>query len=208
MRSIVNPAPVVVDQSVAGSFAGLLRLPAQAEEHPKPVILCWRLEMSIVISEDCAAPPPHVPDPPSTPTVCTVPPSAREMPPSSPPPLDPLSLPDLDAASELAASRELDPLELEPLPDPDEPLELAELPELDPLELATPPELDPPAEPETAASFVVQLPVVELLPHAPATTARHARHPFNATHGRTLLVVLPMAMIVPNFQGLRCPHPT
>jgi hypothetical protein len=120
MRSIVSPAPFVVDHSVSGSFVGSLRFPAQAEEHPKPVIFCWRLETSIVTSEDCAAPPPHVPDPPSTPTVCTEPPSDDDIPPSSPVPLDWL-LPALDVAPELV-----------PLPEWDAPLELVELPELDP----------------------------------------------------------------------------
>src|SRR5579862_308109 len=101
MRSIVNPAPFVVDQSVSGSFAGSLRLPPHAEEHPKPVILCWRLETLIVTSEACAAPPLHVPDPPSTPTVCTRPASVGGMPPSDSSPPDPLPIPELDPAPEL-----------------------------------------------------------------------------------------------------------
>src|SRR5579864_8022469 len=93
-----NPAPVVVDQSVSGSLAALLRVLPQAEEFPHPVILCWRLEISTVTSDDCAAPPLHVPDPPSTPTVCTGPPSAGDVPASSP---TPLTLPELASRLEL-----------------------------------------------------------------------------------------------------------
>src|SRR5579863_5172390 len=155
MRSIVKPAPVVVDQSVSGSFVGSLRLPPQAEEHPKPVILCWRLEVLIVMSDDCAAPPPHVPDPPSTPTVCTTPPSFCEVPPSGPAPLDPLPLP-LDPAPELDEAPEVEP----PL-DPDEPREPPDAPELEPPELVTLPELDGLPEEEAAASLSGEPSLVE-----------------------------------------------
>jgi hypothetical protein len=177
MRSIVNPAPFVVDQSVSGSFVGSFRLPPQAEEHPKPLILCWRLETLIVTSEDCAAPPLHVPDPPSTPTVCTAPPSVGDIPASSPAPPDPLPLPELDPAPEVD-----EPPEVEPLLEPDEPLEPSGVPELDPLELDALP------EPGAAASLWGELPLVELLPHALAMRARHARHPVSAEWRRTLLV--------------------
>jgi hypothetical protein len=177
MRSIVNPAPFVVDQSVSGSFVASLRLPAQAEEHPKPRIFCWRPVMLIVTSEDCAAPPPHVPDPPSTPTVCTTPPSVGEIPPSGPPPLDPLPLPELDPAPELD-----EPPEVEPVLEPDEPLEAPYVPELEPLEFGEPPELDalPEPEPEAAASRWSEVSLAELLLHALAITAKLARHAVRA----------------------------
>jgi hypothetical protein len=174
MRSIVNPAPFVVDQSVSGSFVGSFRLPPQAEEHPKPLILCWRLETLIVTSEDCAAPPLHVPDPPSTPTVCTAPPSVGDIPASSPAPPDPPPLPELDG-----------PPEVEPLLEPDEPIEPEEVPELDPLELEPLPELETLPESEAPTSPCGELPAVELLPHAPAITTRHTRHPVIAERGRT-----------------------
>jgi hypothetical protein len=137
MRSIVSPAPFVVDQSVSGSFAASLRLPAHAEEHPKPVIRCWRLGTLIVTSEDCAVPPPHVPDPPSTPTVCTALPSVGDIPASSPAPLNPPPVPELEPAPELDGLPGV-----EPLLEPAEPLELEEVPELDPLELDPLPELE------------------------------------------------------------------
>src|SRR5271166_4633808 len=156
MRSIVSPAPFVVDQSVSGSFVGSLRLPPQAEEHPKPLILCWRVDVLIVTSEDCAAPPAQVPDPPSTPTVCTTPPSLCEIPPSSPAPLDAPPLPELPAP-------ELDgPPEVEPLLEPDEPTEPEDVPELDPLELDPLPELEIPPESEAPTSPCGELPAVEL----------------------------------------------
>lgn len=154
-------------------------MPPQAVEQPKPVILCWRLETLTVTSEDCAAPPPHVPDPPSTPTVCTAPPSVGEIPPSGSP-LDPLPLPELDPASELDGPPEV---ELEP----DEPLEPSDAPELDAL-----------PEPEAAASLWAGPSLVELLPHALAITARHARHPVSAEWRRTLRVTLSMSMIMKN----------
>ena len=142
---------------------------------PKPLILCWRLETSIVTSEDCAAPPPHVPDPPSTPTVCTMPPSVGDIPASSSPaPLDPPSLPEVEPAPELD-----EPPEVDPLLEPDEPLEPEEIPELVPLELDMLPESEPPTSP------CGELPVVESLPHAPAVTTRHTRHPVIAERGRT-----------------------
>jgi hypothetical protein len=186
MRSIVNPAPFVVDQSVSGSFVASFRLPAQAEEHPKPLILCWRLETLIVRSEDCAVPPPQVPDPPSTPTVCTTPPSVG-VPPSSPAPLEPPPLPELEAAPELEDAPELAPPEVAPLPDPDELLEAPEVPELEPPELVPPPELALPDE-EAAASLSDSggLPFVELLLQPLAITARHARHPARAEWRRML----------------------
>jgi hypothetical protein len=185
MRSIVNPAPFVVDQSVSGSFVGSFRLPPQAEEHPKPLILCWRLETLIVTSEDCAAPPLHVPDPPSTPTVCTAPPSVGDIPASSPAPPDPLPLPELDG-----------PPELEPLLDPDDPIEPEEVPELDPLELETLPESEAPTSP------CGELPAEELLPHALAITTRHTRHPVIAERGRTPVEAVPMLTPFPLAQWL------
>ena len=189
MRSIVNPAPFVVDQSVSGSFVGSLRLPAQADEHPKPRILCWRLETLIVTSEDCAAPPLQVPDPPSTPTVCTrPPPSVGGMPPSDSTPPDPLPSPELDPAPELD-----EPPAIEPPLDPDE-LEPSDVPELEPLELWTPPELDALPEPEAAAPLWGELPLVESLPHALAITANHARHPVSAEWRRTRLVTFSLSM--------------
>jgi len=190
MRSIVSPAPFVVDQSVSGSFVGSLRLPPQAEEHPKPVILCWRVEVLIVTSEDCAAPPAQVPDPPSTPTVCTTPPSLCEIPPSGPTPLDPPPLP-LDPAPELD-----EPPEVEPLLEPDDPLEPPDVPELEPLELVVLPELDALPEEEAAASLSGEPSLVELLPHAPAITTRQTRHPVIAERGRT--PVLAVSMFTPS----------
>jgi hypothetical protein len=157
-----------------------LRLPAQADEHPKPLILCWRLETLIVTSEDCAAPPPHPPDPPSTPTVCTAPPSVDDIPASSPGPLNPPPLPELEPAPELDGAPEV-----EPLFEPDEPIELEEVPELDPLELDPLPELETLPESEAPASPCGELPAVELLPHAPAVTTKHTRHPVIAQRGRT-----------------------
>jgi hypothetical protein len=189
MRSIVSPAPFVVDQRVSGSFVGSLRLPPHADEHPKPVILCWRLEVSIVTSEDCAAPPAHVPEPPSTPTVCTTPPSVGDVPASRPAPLDPASLPELEPAPELD-----EPPEVEPLPEPDEPLELEVVPELDPL-----PELEALPESEAPTSPGVELPAVESLPHAPAVTTRHTRHPVIAERGRTPQKVV--SMLTPSLSG-------
>jgi hypothetical protein len=185
MRSIVNPAPFVVDQSVSGSFVGSLRLPPHAEEHPKPVILCWRLETSIVTSEDWAAPPPHVPDPPSTPTVCTAPPSVGDIPASSPAPLDPPPLPELEPAPELDG-----PPEVEPLLEPDEPIEPEEVSELDPLEPDPLPELKTLPESEASTSPCGELP--ELLPHAPAIATRNTRHPVIAERGRTPLGAVSM----------------
>jgi hypothetical protein len=201
MRSIVNPAPLVVDQSVSGSFVGSLRLPPQAEEHPKPRILCWTLEVLTVTSEDCADPPAHVPDPPSTPTVCTPPPSFGEVPPSGPTPLDPLPLP-LDPAPELD-----EPPEVDPLLEPDEPLEPPDVLELEPLELLPPPELDALPDEEAAASLSGEPSLVELvLPHAPAVAARHARHAFNAEWRRTPLVTLFMS--IPPCSGIGHPDPS
>lgn len=128
-------------------------------------------------SDDWATPPPHVPDPPSTPTVCTTPPSAGDSPPSSPAPLPPL--PELDAP-ELAP-----PLpELNPLLEPDD-VELVELPELDPLVLDTAPEPDPLPAAGAAALSDEKLAVVEGLLHAPAHTARLARDAERAEPGRT-----------------------
>jgi hypothetical protein len=46
------------------------------------------------------------------------------------------------------------------------------------------------------ASFVGTLSAVELPPQAPDTAARHASHPVDVKEDRTLLTVLPMAMIV------------
>jgi hypothetical protein len=191
MRSIVNPAPFVVDQSVSGSFVGSLRLPPHAEEHPKPLILCWRVEVAIVTSDDCAPPPPHVPDPPSTPTVCTTPPSFCEIPLSGPTPLDPLPLP-------LAPPPELDEApEVAPLAGPDGPPEPPDVSEPEPLELETLPELDGLPE-EVAASLSDELSLVELPPHALAIAARHARHPVSAEWRRTRLAIFSVCICVPD----------
>jgi hypothetical protein len=182
MRSIVSPAPFVVDQSASGSFVGSLRLPPHAEEHPKPVILCWRLATLIVTSDDCAAPPPHVPDPPSTPTVCTAPPSVGDIPASSPAPLEPPPLPELEPAPELDEPPELEPApeldgppEVEPLPD--KPNEPEEVPALEPLEPDLLPELATLPDPDAPISPCDEFPAVGLSPHAPAITTRHTRHP-------------------------------
>ena len=135
----------------------------------------------MVTSEDCAAPPPHVPDPPSTPTVCTTPASVGDIPASSPAPLGPPSLPELEPAPELD-----EPPEVDPLLEPDEPLEPEELPEIVPLELDMLPESEPPTSP------CGELPVVESLPHAPAVTTRHTRHPVIAERGRTPVEIASM----------------
>jgi hypothetical protein len=138
----------------------------------------------IVTSEACAAPPAQVPDPPSTPTVCTTPPSLCDIPPSGPPPLDPLPLP-LDPAPELD-----EPPEVEPLLEPDDTLEPPDVPELEPLELVALP------EEEAAASLSGELSLVELLPHALAIAARHARHPVSAEWRRTLVATLSCVLLV------------
>jgi hypothetical protein len=59
MRSNVKPAPVVVDHKYSGSDA-FAKLPTQAEDTPKPVMCCSRLETSMETSDDCAVPPPQV----------------------------------------------------------------------------------------------------------------------------------------------------
>jgi hypothetical protein len=120
------------------------------------------------------------------PTVCTRPPSFCEIPPSGPTPLDPLPLP-LDPAPEV-----------EPLLEPDEPLEPPDVPELEPLELVTLPELDALPEEEAAASLSDELSLVELLPHALAIAARHARYLVSAEWRRTLPVTLLVSICVPD----------
>jgi len=150
----------------------------------------------IVTSEDCAAPPPHVPDPPSTPTVCTTPPSVGEIPPSGLPPLDPLPLPELDPAPELD-----EPPEVEPVLEPDEPLEASYGPEIEPLEFGEPPELDALPEPEAAASLWSEVSLAELLLHALAITPKHARHAVRAEWRRTLRVTLALSMAGEIFWG-------
>jgi hypothetical protein len=146
------------------------------------VILCWRLETLMVTSEDCAAPPPHVPDPPSTPTVCTAPPSVGDIPASSPGPLDPPPPPEPEPEPELDGPPEVEPL----------PLELEEVPELEPLEPDPLPELDALPESEAPTSPCGELPAVELLAHAPATTTRHTRPPVIANRGRTAVEAVSM----------------
>jgi hypothetical protein len=58
------------------------------------------------------------------------------------------------------------------------------------------PELDALPEEEPAASLSGELPLVELLPHALAIAARHARHPVSAEWRRTLLVILSLSTCV------------
>jgi hypothetical protein len=110
------------------------------------------------------------------------------MPPSDSSPPDPLPIPELDPAPELD-----EPPAIEPPLDPDE-LMPSDVPELEPLELWTPPELDALPEPEAAAPLWGELPLVELLPHALAITANHARHPVSAEWRRTLLVTFSLSM--------------
>jgi hypothetical protein len=78
-------------------------------------------------------------------------------------------------------------LDVEPLPG---------VPELDPLPWLGLPELDALPKEELAASLSGELPLVELLPHAPAITARHTRHPVIAARGRT--PVLAISMFTPS----------
>jgi hypothetical protein len=111
------------------------------------------------------------------------------MPPSGPIPLDPLPLPELDPAPELD-----EPPEVEPVLEPDEPLEASDVPELEPLELAEPPELDALPEPEAAASLWSEVSLVELLLHAHAVTAKHARYAVRAEWRRTLRVTFALSM--------------
>jgi hypothetical protein len=132
----------------------------------------------IVTSEDCAAPPLHVPDPPSTPTVCTGPPSVGDIPASGPAPPDPPPLPELEPAPELDGPPEVEPpLEL------DAPLEPPDAPELEPLELVPLPEPDALPEEEAAASVSGELSLVELLPQALAMGAAQTQEASKApTH--------------------------
>lgn len=106
----------------------MLKLPSQAEDTPKPVMGCSRLDTLIWTSEDCAVPPPQV-------TPLEVLELLEEL-----PVLDE----DLEDPDE--------PLELdEELEDPDEPLEPDEEPE-DPDEPIEPDkELEDPDEPLDAA---------------------------------------------------------
>jgi hypothetical protein len=93
---------------------------------------------------------------------------------------------------------------IEPLLEP-ESIEMPELdvepppglPELDPtppLELPEPDAL--PEEEEAAASLPAELSLLELLPHALAIAARHARHPVSAEWRRALLVTLSVSICV------------
>ena len=51
-----------------------------------------------------------------------------------------------------------------------------------------------------------ELPLVELLPHAFAITARHARHPVSAERRRTLLVTFSMSMRGQKFREVFVPR--
>jgi hypothetical protein len=114
-------------------------------------------------------------------------------------PLDPELEPPLAPESPVAA----DPL-LEP-----EPVEMPELdvepppgvPELDPTPPPELPELDGLPEEEAAASLSGELSLAELLPHALAIAARHARHPVSDERRRALLVTLSVSICVHG------PHP-
>jgi hypothetical protein len=90
---------------------------------------------------------------------------------------------------------EMPELEVEPPPEVPEldPLPLLGLPELDAL-----PEFDALPEEEIAASLSGELAVVELLPHALAIAARHARHAVGAEWRRALLVTLSAFIWVPD----------
>jgi hypothetical protein len=109
--------------------------------------------------------------------------------------VDPPELP-LDPELELSLGPE-SPVEADPLLEP-EAIEVPELdvepppevPELEPLGLVMPPALDAPPEEVADASLLDELSLVELLPHALAIAARHARHPVIAEWRRTLLVAL------------------
>ena len=77
------------------------------------------------------------------------------------------------------------------------PVELAERGyELDPPPLLELPELDALPEEMAAASLSGELSLVELLPHALAIAARHARHPVSGEWRRTLLVTLSVSICI------------
>jgi hypothetical protein len=97
-------------------------------------------------------------------------------------------------------SIEMPELEVEPPPEVPEldPLPLLGLPELDAL-----PEFDALPEEEIAASLSGELSVVELLPHALAIAARHARHAVSAEWRRALLVTLSAFIWVPAGEKFR-----
>src|SRR5579884_2094285 len=182
MRSKDNPAPFVVDQRVSGSFAGSLRLPAQAEEHPKPVIFCWSFETSTITSDDWAVPPPQTPLPGlvSDAEPLLEPASLAELLPELPlepePPLEPdvppepAPLPDAELPLEPAllpperfdADPDEGPELPEPLPDP----ELAPVPEK--------PEPDPDVEPEDASGPELPPEPSFPAPGVPSDDAPHA----------------------------------
>src|SRR5258708_26962292 len=73
-----------------------------------------------------------------------------------------------------------------------------EVPELDPPPPLELPELDTPPEEEAAASLSGELSLVELLPHALASAARHARHPVSAEWRRTPVVAVSMPTPFPS----------
>jgi hypothetical protein len=96
----------------------------------------------------------------------------------------------LDPELELPLAPE-SPIEADPLLEP-ESVEMPELdvelpPEVPELEL---PELDALPKEDTAASLSGELSLVELLPHALAIAARHARHSVSDEWRRTLLVII------------------
>ena len=96
----------------------------------------------------------------------------------------------LDPELELPLAPE-SPIEADPLLEP----ESVEMPELDvepPPEVpeVALPELDALPKEDTAASLSGELSLVELLPHALAIAARHARHSVSDEWRRTLLVII------------------
>jgi hypothetical protein len=111
----------------------------------------------------------------------------------------------LDPELELPIAPE-SPSEVDPLLEP-EPVEMPELdveprpvvPELEPPPVLELPELDALPEEEeeeedAAASLLGERSLVELLPHALAIAARHARHPISGEWRRTLLVTLSVSI--------------
>ena len=104
--------------------------------------------------------------------------------PESPVPADPLLEPE---------SVEMPELDVEPPP---------EVPEFEPPELVMLPEFDALPDEVAAASLPDELSLVELLPHALAITANHARHPVSAEWRRTLLVTFSLSMRGQKFRGV------
>ncbi len=108
----------------------------------------------------------------------------------------------LDPELELPIAPE-SPSEVDPLLEP-EPVEMPELdvepppvvPELEPPPVLELPELDalPEEEEDAAASLSGERSLVELLPHALAIAARHARHPISGEWRRTLLVTISVSI--------------